>query len=192
MAADLDVMLQGAEHNPQDCNARKPMKLGFMRFLVKTTENIACVSATVKVIVLASAKAAAVAAFADAPYPARPMAAWRVFCVLRAARPKKSKSSSPADKHRRRGRFSLEQIPMKLLYHRDLLAKGIPYSMPQIRKMEADGTFPKRMFFSERNRPWSEEVIDNYIKEIERELKRQTLLARKAAVQRSQTDGQVA
>jgi predicted DNA-binding transcriptional regulator AlpA len=70
---------------------------------------------------------------------------------------------------------------MKLLYHRDLKAKGIKLTMPTLRKKEADGTFPMRLRLTERDRPWAENLIDEYLRKLAEESAQETEKARKAA-----------
>jgi len=74
---------------------------------------------------------------------------------------------------------------MKLLYHRDLKAKGIKLTMPTIRKKEAEGTFPIRLRLTERDRPWAENLIDEYLRKLAEESAQETEKARQAAPPRS-------
>jgi predicted DNA-binding transcriptional regulator AlpA len=70
---------------------------------------------------------------------------------------------------------------MKLLYFKDLAAKGIKLTMPTIRKKEADGTFPTRLRLTQRNRPWTDEMIDEHIRALADQSAKETALARQAA-----------
>ena len=70
---------------------------------------------------------------------------------------------------------------MKLLYFKDLAAKGIKLTMPTIRKKEADGTFHTRLRLTKRYRPWTDKMIDEHIRALADQSTKETALARQAA-----------
>ena len=51
----------------------------------------------------------------------------------------------------------------KLLRERDLAAKGLDYTPRTIRRLEAEGLFPRRVKLSERKSVWVESEIDDHL-----------------------------
>ena len=59
----------------------------------------------------------------------------------------------------------------KILFHRDLKAKGIPFSKQWVNKLIAEGKFPPKNFvLGEQTKGWTEDVINEYVEQkIERD-----------------------
>ena len=55
---------------------------------------------------------------------------------------------------------------MRVLIYPDLKSqKGIPYSRNHLRRLWQRGDFPKPRFLSKRMQGWSEEVIDDWLRQ---------------------------
>jgi prophage regulatory protein len=51
----------------------------------------------------------------------------------------------------------------RLINHKDLAAKGIPYSKPHLWRKEKDGTFPKRVPVGAGRYAYVESEVDAYV-----------------------------
>jgi predicted DNA-binding transcriptional regulator AlpA len=75
---------------------------------------------------------------------------------------------------------------MRMLRYWELKAKGIGFSRDQIRRKEADGSFPMHVDLGEASIAWPEPEIDGYLAECVAERDRKLAERRAAESQQSQ------
>lgn len=54
---------------------------------------------------------------------------------------------------------------MRLVRYCELQAKGVPWSMTHLTRLEACGAFPRRIRFGTRTVRWSEQAVDQWMAE---------------------------
>ena len=51
----------------------------------------------------------------------------------------------------------------KLLSYAEIRARGVPWSRPQLAKLESAGRFPRRVDFGPKTKRWLEHEVDQYL-----------------------------